>query len=73
MKVICINNKTLGGKPIKGLTLGKIYEVIQVINGSKGKDIYMIIDDNNQWNSWHDEVLMDLIEWRKIRLNDLGI
>jgi hypothetical protein len=33
----------------------------------------MIIDDNNQWNSWHDEVLMDLIEWRKIRLNDLGI
>ena len=35
MKVVCIDDYTLsGGKKIKGLTVGKIYDVIDYIHSS---------------------------------------
>ena len=71
MKVVCIDNYTLSGKPIKGLTVGKIYDVIDFIHSSPW--VSQIIDDNENKVWFNDEVLMPLEKWRELQLKDLGI
>jgi hypothetical protein len=71
MKVVCIDDYTLGGKSIKGLTLGKIYDVIDFIHSSPW--VSQIVDDNENKVWFNDEVLMPLEKWRELQLKDLGI
>lgn len=68
MKVVCIDDYTLSGKSIKGLTVGKIYDVIDFT-----AIITLIIDDNGDKVWFNDEVLMPLEKWRELQLKDLGI
>lgn len=72
MKVVCIDDYTLSsGKKIDGLTVGKIYEVIDFTQSSPW--IYEIIDDNEQPTWYNDSVLMPLEKYRELKLNELGI
>lgn len=72
MKVVCIDDYTLSsGKKIDGLTVGKIYEVIDFTQSSPW--IYEIIDDNEQPTWCNDSVLMPLEKYRELKLNELGI
>ena len=72
MKVVCIDDHTLSsGKKIDGLTVGKIYEVIDFTQSSPW--IYEIIDDNGQPTWYNDSVLMPLEKYRELKLNELGI
>jgi hypothetical protein len=72
MKVVCIvDDCTLSGKPIKGLTVGKIYDVIDFIHSSPW--VSQIINDNGDKIWFNDEVLMPLEKWRELQLKDLGV
>jgi len=83
MKVVCIDDYTLsGGKKIKGLTVGKIYDVIDYIHSSPW--VTQIVDDNGEKQWFNDEVLMPLYQlfdlintvkekWRELQLKELGI
>lgn len=71
MKVVCIDDYTLSGKSIKGLTVGKIYDVIDFIHSSPW--VSQIVDDNGDKVWFNDEVLMPLEKWRELQLKDLGI
>ena len=72
MKVVCIDDHTLSsGKKIDGLTVGKIYEVIDFTQSSPW--VYEIIDDNGQPTWYNDSVLMPLEKYRELKLNELGI
>ncbi len=72
MKVVCIDNTTLtSGKLIKGLTVGKIYDVIDFIHSSPW--VSQIVDDNGEKHWFNDEVLMPLEKWRELQLKELGI
>ncbi len=69
MKVVCIDDYTLSsGKKIKGLTVGKIYDVIDFT-----AIITLIIDDNGVTNWYNDSILMPLEKYRKLKLDELGI
>jgi hypothetical protein len=72
MKVVCIDDYTLSsGKKINGLTLGKIYDVIDFIQSSPW--VTEIIDDNGNSNWYNDDVLMPLEKYRELKLKELGI
>ena len=71
MKVVCIDDCTLSGKPIKGLTVGKIYDVIDFIHSLPW--VSQIINDNGDKIWFNDEVLMPLEKWRELQLKDLGV
>jgi hypothetical protein len=72
MKVVCIDDYTLSsGKKIDGLTLGKIYDVIDFIQSSPW--VTEIIDDNGNSNWYNDSVLMPLEKYRELKLNELGL
>ena len=68
MKVVCIDDCTLSGKKIGGLTVGKIYEV-----NLDRKSYFRIVDDNGQTTWYHDDVLMPLEKYRELKLKELGI
>ena len=72
MKVVCIDDYTLsGGKKIKGLTPGKIYDVIDYIHSSPW--VTQIVDDNGEKHWFNEEVLMPLEKYRELQLKELGI
>ncbi len=72
MKVVCIDDYTLsGGKKIKGLTVGKIYDVVDFIYSSPW--VSQIVDDNGEKHWYNDEVLMPLEKYRQLQLKELGI
>ena len=72
MKVVCIDDHTLSsGKKIDGLTVGKIYDVIDFTQSSPW--LYEIIDDNGQPTWYNDSVLMPLEKYRELKLKELGI
>lgn len=71
MKVVCIDDYTLSGKKIRGLTLGKIYDVIDFIQSSPW--VTEIIDDSGNSNWYNDDVLMPLEKYRELKLKELGI
>jgi hypothetical protein len=71
MKVVCIDDYTLSGKKIKGLTVGKIYDVIDFSHSSPW--VSQVIDDNGEEVWFNDEVLMPLEKYRELKLNELGI
>ena len=72
MKVVCIDNTTLtSGKLIKGLTVGKIYDVIDFIHSSPS--VTQIVDDNGNKVWYNDEVLLPLGKYRQLKLKELGI
>jgi hypothetical protein len=71
MKVICVDNFTLSGKPIKGLTLGKIYDVTDFVYSSPW--VSQIIDDNGDKVWFNDEVLISLEKYRDLKIKELGI
>jgi len=68
MKVVCIDDYTLSGKKIKGLTVGNIYDVIDFT-----ALITLIIDDNGVTNWYNDRSLITLEKYRELKLNKLGI
>jgi len=71
MKVVCIDDYTLSGKKIKGLTVGKIYDVIDFSHSSPW--VSQVIDDNGLLNWYNDIVLMPLEKYRELKLKELGI
>jgi hypothetical protein len=71
MKVVCIDDYTLSGKKIKGLTVGKIYDVIDFSHSSPW--VSQVIDDNGEEVWFNDEVLMPLEKYRELKLKELGI
>lgn len=72
MKVVCIDDYTLSsGKKISGITLGKIYDVIDFIQSSPW--VTEIIDDNGKPTWYNDSVLMPLEKYRELKLKELGI
>ncbi len=72
MKVVCIDDYTLsGGKKIKGLTVGKIYDVVDFIYSSPW--VSQIVDDNGYKVWYNDEVLLPLEKYRELKLKELGI
>jgi hypothetical protein len=79
MKVVCIDNCTLSGSQISGLTLGKSYDSTvsnnTTFNGSSLQSnlIYKIIDDNGNVNWYNGEVLIPIENYRQIKLKELGI
>ena len=69
MKVVCIDDYTLSsGRKLSGLTPGKIYDVIRNFPG-----IFNIVDDNERYHWFNDEVLMPLEKYRELKLKELGI
>ena len=68
MKVVCIDDYTLSGIKIFGLTVGKIYEV-----NLGSKTSYRIVDDNGQPTWYNEDVLMPLEKYRELKLKELGI
>jgi hypothetical protein len=74
MKVVCIDDYTLSGKKIKGLTVGKIYDAEEKnLEFNSPSKTYRIVDDNDLINWYNDEVLMPLEKYRELKLNELGI
>jgi hypothetical protein len=71
MKVVCIDDYTLSGRKIKGLTVGKIYDVIDFSHSSPW--VSQVIDDNGEEVWFNDEVLMPLEKYRELKLKELGI
>ena len=71
MKVVCIDDYTLSGKKIFGLTVGKIYDVIDFSHSSPW--VSQVIDDNGEEVWFNDEVLMPLEKYRELKLKELGI
>ena len=72
MKVVCIDDHTLSsGKKIFGLTVGKIYDVIDFSHSSPW--VSQVIDDNGEEVWFNDEVLMTLERYRELKLKELGI
>jgi hypothetical protein len=71
MKVVCIDDYTLSGKKIFGLTVGKIYDVIDFSHSSPW--VSQVIDDNGLLNWYNDIVLMPLEKYRELKLKELGI
>jgi len=69
MKVVCIDDYTLSGIKIFGLTVGKIYDAEE----KNLEFTYRIVDDNGLINWYNDEVLMPLEKYRELKLKDLGI
>ena len=69
MKVVCIDDYTLSGIKIFGLTLGKIYDVAEY----NLEFTYRIVDDNGLTNWYNDEVLMPLEKYRELKLKEIGI
>jgi hypothetical protein len=79
MKVVCIDNNTLSGKLIKGLT-GKTYDIDlmgetseQYYDKDDTNNVYRIVDDSGQKNWYNDEVLLPLGKYRDLKLKELGI
>lgn len=75
MKVICIDDRTLlSRKRIKGLTIGKTYNVIypELYLDCSAKN-YQIIDDTGSKVWYNNEVLIPLDKYRELKLKDLGI
>jgi uncharacterized protein YtpQ (UPF0354 family) len=82
MKVVCIDDHTLSGKKIFGLTVGKIYDAIDeskteyktldsnTIRINKAST-YKIIDDNGQPDWYSEDVLIPLEKYRELKLKDL--
>ena len=71
MKVVCIDDYTLsGGKKIKGLTVGKIYDVSGNFTSSKA---ICIVDDNGHINWYNDDIFMTLEKYRELKLKEIGI
>jgi len=80
MKVVCIDDHTLSG--IFGLTVGKIYDVIDeskteyktldsnTIRINKAST-YLIVDDNGQPTWYSEDVLIPLEKYRDLKLKDL--
>ncbi len=75
MKVVCIDNTTLtSGKLIKGLTVGKTYDVdLMGLMGGDTNKVYRIVDDSGKKNWYNDEVLLPLGKYRQLKLKELGI
>jgi hypothetical protein len=82
MKVVCIDDYTLSGIKIFGLTVGKIYDARNIpifqINVANAADhnlefTYRIVDDNGLINWYNDEVLMPLEKYRELKLKEIGI
>ena len=69
MKVVCIDDYTLSGIKIFGLTLGKIYDAAEY----NLEFTYRIVDDNGLTNWYNDEVLMPLEKYRELKLKEIGI
>ena len=69
MKVVCIDNYTLDGIKIFGLTVGKIYDAAD----HNLEFTYRIVDDNGLINWYNAEVLMPLEKYRELKLKELGI
>ena len=69
MKVVCIDDYTLSGN--FGLTVGKIYDVIDFSHSSPW--VSQVIDDNGLLNWYNDIVLMPLEKYRELKLKELGI
>ena len=69
MKVVCIDDYTLSGIKIFGLTLGKIYDDAEY----NLEFTYRIVDDNGLINWYNDEVLMPLEKYRELKLKEIGI
>jgi hypothetical protein len=71
MKVICIDDTTLSGKTLRGLTIGKIYDAVQKSGGSN--IVFEIVDDDGYIMMYNNTILMPLDKWRQIQLKELGI
>ena len=69
MKVVCIDDYTLSGIKIFGLTVGKIYDAEE----KNLEFTYRIVDDNGLINWYNDEVLMPLEKYRELKLKEIGI
>jgi hypothetical protein len=61
----------MSGELIKGLTLGKTYDV-NLMGGDTNK-VYRIFDDNGNKVWYNDEVLLPLEKYRDLKLKELGI
>jgi hypothetical protein len=68
VKVVCIDDFTLSGKKINGITVGKTYDGI-LFSG----EIYRIYDDNGHTHWYGEEILMALEKYRELKLKELGI
>lgn len=74
MKVVCIDDYTLDGIKIFGLTVGKIYDAADHnLEHLPRYFTYRIVDDNGLINWYNAEVLMPLEKYRELKLKDLGI
>jgi hypothetical protein len=72
MKVICIDDTTLSGKTLRGLTINKIYDAVQK-SGSGSNSVFEITDDDGYIMMYNNTILMPLDKWRQIQLKELGI
>lgn len=69
MKVICICNLTSVGRIIPGLTLGKIYDVLEHLDN--GLSICKIIDDTGSIVWYKFNLFKPLVEWRHEQINKI--
>jgi len=83
MKVKCINISKYNRYDNLPLTIGKVYDVIKIVNipfsPSRYDDYsgprYKIVNDNDEVSSYSDECVrtLTLDELRELKLEDLGI
>jgi uncharacterized protein (DUF2225 family) len=72
MKVICINKTSWLFKNLVNLTPGKTYDVIRKNeNQTNSRYKYKLMDDDGIIKWYDNDVVMDLEEWREMRLNEI--
>jgi hypothetical protein len=72
--------QNVSGKLIKGLTVGKTYDIDlmgetseQYYDKGDTNKVYRIVDDSGQKNWYNDEVLLPLEKYRDLKLKELGV
>jgi hypothetical protein len=63
---------SFSAKKNEGITLGKIYDVLNTVNSGR-KVFYLIKNDDSGLIAYSDSVLVELDKWRELKLNELGI
>lgn len=83
MKVICLNTSRYNRYDNLPLTVGKVYDVIEIgripFSPSRYDDYsgprYKLVNDLGEVSSYGDECvrLLTIEEWRELQLKDLGV
>lgn len=74
MVVVCIDTNDLIHGPIQNLlTIGKSYNVLEVLEENGKSEMYLVVDDRGQRATYRCDRFIDLSKVRAEKLQELGI